>query len=51
MCDYMICYLFQVNPLMEAFGNAATDINDNSSRFGKFLELSFTDSGDLIEGL
>eukprot|EP00795_Rhopilema_esculentum_P013516 gene13516-4397_t len=40
-----------VNPLMEAFGNAATNINENSSRFGKFLELSFTHTGDLIEGI
>ena len=34
-----------MNPLVEAFGNAATKINENSSRFGKFLELCYTDGG------
>lgn len=37
--------ILQVNPLMEAFGNARTGINDNSSRFGKYLELTMTQSG------
>ena len=30
---------------MESFGNARTGINSNSSRFGKYLELSMTKSG------
>lgn len=37
--------ILQVNPIMESFGNARTGINSNSSRFGKYLELTMTKSG------
>ncbi|KAM9308116.1 myosin-IIIa [Gastrophryne carolinensis] len=37
-----------VNNLVEAFGNACTIINENSSRFGKYLEMKFTKNGTVV---
>ncbi|XP_061547547.1 unconventional myosin-X isoform X2 [Phycodurus eques] len=42
--------LIQSSPIMEAFGNAKTVYNNNSSRFGKFIQLHFSQNGNIQGG-
>lgn len=43
--------LIQSNSILETFGNAKTNRNDNSSRFGKYMDIQFDYKADPVGGV